>query len=62
MEKEIKSYMKYGTKCGIAQQVEGKVVNATQFPADHPTFPNLWRFEYGGESWVASDYAFVEEE
>ena len=28
MKKRIKSYLHYGEKCGIAKQVEGKIVEA----------------------------------
>lgn len=54
MKKIIKSYMEYGEHCGIAKQVEGKVVNA-ELRKD-----NLWHFEFGGDRWIASDYAFKE--
>lgn len=54
MIKVIKSYIEYGEHCGIAKQVEGKVVNA-ELGKD-----NLWHFEFGGDRWVASDYAFKE--
>lgn len=54
MIKVIKSYIEYGEHCGIAKQVEGKVVNA-ELGKD-----NLWHFEFGGNRWVASDYAFKE--
>lgn len=56
--KTIKSYSEYGDKIGIACQVEGKVVKAEKLPPDYPVFPNMWRFEYNGETWIASDYAF----
>ena len=54
MKKIIKSYMEYGKNCGIAKQVEGKVVDA-ELGKD-----NLWHFKFGGYKWVASDYAFKE--
>lgn len=54
MIKVIKSYIEYGEHCGIAKQVEGKVVNA-ELRKD-----NLWHFEFGGDRWIASDYAFKE--
>lgn len=54
MKKVIKSYMEYGEHCGIAKQVEGKVVDATQDQNGN------WHYEYGGEKWIASDYAFKE--
>lgn len=47
--------MEYGEHCGIAKQVEGKVVNA-ELRKD-----NLWHFEFGGDRWIASDYAFKEQ-
>lgn len=56
--KAIKSYFEYGDKIGIACQVEGKVVKAEKLPPDYPVFPNMWRFTYNGETWIASDYAF----
>ena len=61
IKKRIKSYAKYSEKCGIAKQVEGKVVDAKRMPSDYPTFANMWMFEYGGERWVASDYDFEED-
>ena len=54
MKKIIKRYMEYGKHCGIAKQVEGKVVDA-ELGKD-----NLWHFEFGGYKWVVSDYAFKE--
>lgn len=57
MVKHIKSYMKYGDKCGIAKQVEGKVVEVIP----HPKFKGLWQFEINGEKWMCSNYAFDEE-
>lgn len=54
MKKIIKSHMEYGEHCGIAKQVEGKVVNV-ELRKD-----NLWHFEFGGDRWIASDYAFKE--
>lgn len=56
MLKQIKSYMEYGENCGIAWQVQGQVVDAKP----HPIHPNMWQFEYGGYTWIASDYAFKE--
>lgn len=56
MQKVIKSYLEYGERCGIAKQVEGKVVDAEP----HPKFKCLWQFKFGGETWVASNYAFKE--
>lgn len=61
MKKSIKSYFEFGENCGIACQVQGQVVDAERLPPDHKTFPNMWRFTFGGESWIASDYAFKEE-
>lgn len=54
MEKTIKS----GKNIGVATQVQGQIVDAIP----HPKFKNLWQFEFDGEKWIASDYAFVEEE
>ena len=50
MKKTIKS----GENIGVAVQVQGKLVDAIP----HPRFKNMWQFEYCGEKWIASDYAF----
>lgn len=52
MEKVIKSYFEFGEHCGIAKQVEGQIVDAEQDERGN------WHFIFGGEKWVASDYAF----
>lgn len=56
MQKTIKSYIEYGDECGIAMQVNGQTVDAVP----HPKFEGLWRFEFDGKLWLASDYAFKE--
>lgn len=59
MIKKIKSYAKYGKNCGIASAVEGKTVDVEP----HPLHRGMWRFiDETGQPWVASDYAFDEEE
>lgn len=55
MRKIIKNGM--GKDIGIAKQVQGYVVEVIQ----HPRFKGLWRFKLFGETWIASDYAFVDE-
>lgn len=57
-EKRIKSYFEFGEKLGVAHQVEGQVVTAIKLPSTHPVFPNMWEFEFRGEKWIASDWAF----
>lgn len=55
MIKKIKSYEKYGSKCGIAYAVQGKTVDVEP----HPRHKGMWRFvDIWGQPWVASDYAF----
>lgn len=59
MKKTIKSYMKYGDKCGIASAVQAKTVDAEP----HPRHKGMWRFvDDKGQAWVASDYAFDEDD
>ena len=53
MLKTIKS----GKNIGIAEQVQGQTVYAIP----HPRFKGLWQYEFKGEKWIASDYAFTEE-
>ena len=50
--------IKIGDNIGIAKQVHGKIVNVIP----HPKFKGLWQFKFSGEKWVASDYAFKEEQ
>ena len=52
MTKLIKS----GENIGVAKQVQGYRVEVIS----HPTVKNMWQFEFCGEKWIASDYAFVE--
>lgn len=56
MKKIIKNGM--GKDIGIAKQVQGQVVEVIP----HPKFKGLWQFKVFGETWVASDYAFKDEE
>ena len=42
---------------GIAVQVRGKTVVAEP----HPNFKGAWKFEFKGETWIASDWAFEED-
>ena len=49
--------IKQGKNNGIAVQVQGQTVDVIP----HPRFEGLWQFEFEGETWMASDYAFVEE-
>lgn len=59
MIRKIKSYAKYGEKCGIASAVQGKVVDVEP----HPKHKGMWRFvDNFGQAWVASDYAFDEDD
>lgn len=58
MIKKIKSYAKYGDKCGIASAVQGMTVDVEP----HPKHKGMWRFvDDKDQTWVASDYAFDEE-
>lgn len=58
MIKKIKSYAKYGENCGIASAVEGMTVDVEP----HPRHKGMWRFmDDKGQAWVASDYAFDED-
>lgn len=54
----MKKVIKVGENIGVAKQVQGKVVEAIP----HPRFKGLWQFEFCGEKWMASNYAFKEEE
>lgn len=54
MQKVIKSYMEYGENCGVAKQVQGQIVDAEK------DIHGMWHFEFRGERWIASDYAFKE--
>lgn len=54
MERLIKT----GENIGVAKQIQGYRVKVRP----HPKFTGLWQFDFGGETWVASDYAFVEGE
>lgn len=59
MKKQIKSYAKYGKNCGIASAVQGMTVDVEP----HPRHKGMWRFvDSTGQAWVASDYAFDEED
>lgn len=59
MKKTIKSYTKYGSKCGIASAVQGETVDVEP----HPRHKGMWRFvDISGQPWVASDYAFDEDD
>ncbi len=49
--------IKTGKNIGVAVQVQGKIVDVIP----HPRFKDMWSFEFDGEKWIASDYAFVEE-
>lgn len=50
--------IKSGENIGVAKQVQGYRVEVIP----HPTVKNMWQFEFCGEKWIASDYAFVNEE
>lgn len=52
MQKTIKT----GENIGIAQQVQGKVVDVHP----HPRFKGLYQFEYMSDTWMCSNYAFKE--
>ena len=54
----MKKTIKKGKNNGIAVQVQGQTVEVIP----HPRFKGLCQFEFEGELWMASDYAFVEEE
>lgn len=54
MKKTIKS----GKNIGVVVQNQGETVEVIP----HPRFKGMWQFEWNGELWMASDYAFVEEE
>lgn len=53
-----KRTIKSGKNIGVAVQVQGQTVDVIP----HPRLKGLWQFEFEGEKWMASDYAFVEEE
>ena len=53
----MKKTIKQGKNNGIAIQVQDQTVDVIP----HPRFKGLWQFEFEGELWMASDYAFVEE-
>ena len=50
----MKRIIKTGENMGIAKQVQGAVVKAHI----HPRYKNLYQFQYGGEWWGCSEYAF----
>lgn len=52
----MKRVIKTGDNIGIARQVQGQVVDIRP----HPQNERMWQFDFGGETWVASDYAFKE--
>lgn len=54
MKKTIKTG---GDKVGIAKQVQGFTVDVIP----HPKYKGFWQFEFIGDTWVASDYAFTED-
>ena len=59
MIRKIKSYEKYGKDCGIASAVQGMTVDVEP----HPRHKGMRRFmDDKGQAWVASDYAFDEED
>lgn len=53
MKKTIKS----GKNNGVATQIQGYEVDVIP----HPKHKGMWQFTFGGETWIASDYAFAEE-
>ena len=53
MEKR-KVKIKVGKNNGIAVQVQGQIVEVEP----HPTHKGMYRFLYGNEFWICSDYAF----
>lgn len=53
----MKKTIRRGDNLGIAKQVQGKIVDAVP---DTTYSKNGWKFEYYGETWLASDYAFEE--
>ena len=53
----MKKIIKSGKNNGVATQVQGYEVDAIP----HPKHKGMWQFVFGGETWIASDYAFEEE-
>lgn len=53
MKKAIKSYFKYGEHCGVAKQMEGKVVDAEQDKHGH------WHFKVGDEKGLQATMHFT---
>ena len=56
MAETITRTVKSGKNIGIAEQVQGKTVDVKP----HPRFKGMWLFEFKGETWIASDYAFID--
>ena len=54
----MKKKIKIGKNIGIAEQVQGKIVDIQS----HQRFKGLWQYEFNGEKWIASDYAFEKED
>ena len=52
MQKTIKK----GKDNGIADKVQGQIVEVIP----HPKYEGMWQFNYGKDTWIASDYAFEE--
>ena len=46
--------IKQGKNIGVAEKPQGKIVNVIP----HPKHKGMWRYEFDGEIWCASDYAF----
>lgn len=53
----MKKTIKTGKNIGVAEQIQGLTVEVRP----HPKFKGLWQFEVLGETWMASDYAFRDE-
>lgn len=54
----MKRVIKSGENIGVAKQVQGHIVEVIP----HPTVKGMWQFEFGGEKWISSNYAFVNKE
>ena len=52
----MKRIIKTAKNIGVATKVQGQTVDVIP----HPRYKGMWQFEFDGDKWIASDYAFVE--
>lgn len=57
MKKIIRIGKNYEYVSGIIKLLQGKTVEVSP----HPSLTGMWQFEYFGQKYIASDYAFEKE-